>query len=442
MATASWMDPSTRKARLLDKAYLTEMPHRIHRMSEEEVNKARWDGCDFIRKVGESLKMYRPALCCACVLFNRFYARNGFKDSRPASWRREDWNGYLPADYRELNWRFVAVGCLFLAGKIEDNPKKITDVVRQFHLNQGPDGMDYELTEPIWRKLKDTILSYERLLLQDIEFDMIVEAPVAFNQVAHCIKFIDCECSVRTGSGTGKNLAELQITDLSEHARTMLRLAAEFVNDSLYTTLWLEYDAPTIALGLVWLTCKYYSFAGSVGWWKRVEKEFKEINTRRSATNQVVHTMDAPAPEILDDVGDQMIRFYEQRRAPIAIFPPLPDHKTGYYLYDRSEEPPRDQHEPPFKWRYVGLAAGPENDSSQISWMSREGYSFRCSCPVWKSMESMKIPETERTCRCIQCFIGGAQEIKRVGIEKAVVSSKVAKYLAKTRREVQLASKA
>ncbi len=33
---------------------------RIHRRSEVEVNKLRWEGCDFIKRVGDALKMFRP----------------------------------------------------------------------------------------------------------------------------------------------------------------------------------------------------------------------------------------------------------------------------------------------------------------------------------------------------------------------------------------------
>lgn len=33
------------------------------------------------------------ATSCACVLFNRFYARNGFCDNKPASWSKDDWQG-------------------------------------------------------------------------------------------------------------------------------------------------------------------------------------------------------------------------------------------------------------------------------------------------------------------------------------------------------------
>ena len=47
-----------------------------------------------------------------------------------------------------------------------------------------------ELTEGLLKVMKETILAYEQLILQELEFDMIVEAPVAYNQMALLLKYI------------------------------------------------------------------------------------------------------------------------------------------------------------------------------------------------------------------------------------------------------------
>lgn len=41
------------------------------------MNKKRWDGCDLIYAVAETLRMFLPVKYCALVLFSRFYSRNG-----------------------------------------------------------------------------------------------------------------------------------------------------------------------------------------------------------------------------------------------------------------------------------------------------------------------------------------------------------------------------
>jgi len=150
-------------------------------------------------------------------------------------WSESDWQEWrqaqLPSRFKgDLHWRVVALACLFLAGKVEDNPKKIYDVVVQFY-SDAPKReplVDPQLSERHIRELKaslpqkralsrkrvrtrastlttrtfspahtyarirahtcmpstqETLFAYERLVMQELDFDMIVEAPIAFNQV-------------------------------------------------------------------------------------------------------------------------------------------------------------------------------------------------------------------------------------------------------------------
>mmetsp|Transcript_879 Transcript_879/g.2717 ORF Transcript_879/g.2717 Transcript_879/m.2717 type:complete len:277 (-) Transcript_879:427-1257(-) len=210
-------------------------------MDQNKVDMYRWHGCDLIDRMSEGLNMFRPARACACVLFNRFYARNGFNATKPASWDDADWYGFLPARFKNLDWRFVAISCLFLAGKIEDNPKKIAAVIKCLREDRNATADLLENSNDLM--LRDTILAYERLVLQMIEFDMIVEAPVAYNQVAYCVRLF---CGTELPK---QSQEEDSVFELSEHGEEILDIAVRFVHNSLYTTLWLEYDAPTIAIG-------------------------------------------------------------------------------------------------------------------------------------------------------------------------------------------------
>ncbi|EKX46466.1 hypothetical protein GUITHDRAFT_138210 [Guillardia theta CCMP2712] len=251
MTTMSWLDPQTRQARLLTKKHLQEMHRTVHGMDQNKVDMYRWHGCDLIDRMSEGLNMFRPARACACVLFNRFYARNGFNATKPASWDDADWYGFLPARFKNLDWRFVAISCLFLAGKIEDNPKKIAAVIKCLREDRNATADLLENSNDLM--LRDTILAYERLVLQMIEFDMIVEAPVAYNQVAYCVRLF---CGTELPK---QSQEEDSVFELSEHGEEILDIAVRFVHNSLYTTLWLEYDAPTIAIGdLYFVDCAWF----------------------------------------------------------------------------------------------------------------------------------------------------------------------------------------
>jgi hypothetical protein len=90
----------------------------------------------------------------AHTFFHRFFARQSFQ--------KHD--------------RFVsATACVFLAGKVEETPKKIKDVVIESHKAQSskPTGPDPDSAE--FHKLKEEILVCERVLLQTLDFDLTVE---------------------------------------------------------------------------------------------------------------------------------------------------------------------------------------------------------------------------------------------------------------------------
>ena len=104
-----------------------------------------------------SLARPQLTIATAIVFYHRFYSRKSY-------------DGYD---------RFrIATTCLFLAGKVEETPKKIKDVVIETYKAQhgaagkasGPDPESKEF----W-SLKEEILVCERILLQTLDFDLTVE---------------------------------------------------------------------------------------------------------------------------------------------------------------------------------------------------------------------------------------------------------------------------
>ncbi|VDI12722.1 Hypothetical predicted protein, partial [Mytilus galloprovincialis] len=68
----------------------------------------------------------------------------------------------------------TAAGCLFLAGKVEETPKKCKDIVKITQSILSPQLFSVFSEDP-----KEEIMTLERILLQTIKFDLQVDHPYA-----------------------------------------------------------------------------------------------------------------------------------------------------------------------------------------------------------------------------------------------------------------------
>lgn len=131
--------------------------------------------------------------------------------------------------------------CLFLAGKVEETPKKCRDLMRTakqlLETRTGPGN---------WRQYADSfasedtlrdILTYEKILLQTIKFDLQVEHPYAY--LLKYAKSLKCKQP-----------------EQQEKLRPMVQMVWAFINDSYCTTLCLQWEPEIIAIALMYLSCK------------------------------------------------------------------------------------------------------------------------------------------------------------------------------------------
>lgn len=74
--------------------------------------------------------------------------------------------------------KIIATTCLFLAGKVEETPKKLKDVINTCYQlrqeNQVP------LTKETYETLRKTILQNEYSVLKALHFDLTVEHPYKY----------------------------------------------------------------------------------------------------------------------------------------------------------------------------------------------------------------------------------------------------------------------
>jgi cyclin T len=78
----------------------------------------------------------------------------------------------------------IATACLFLAGKVEETPKKLRDVLAAtFKLRNN--GIELRQDSHQYAELKERVLVAERVLLQAISFDLSIDHPFR-----HIVSFI------------------------------------------------------------------------------------------------------------------------------------------------------------------------------------------------------------------------------------------------------------
>jgi cyclin T len=163
--------------------------------------------CAFIQEAGVRCKIPQLTIATALVFFHRFYAFHRFQD------------------YDRFQ---VATTCIFLSTKVEETPVKLEVVIRASYAVYQKKDLDIEGDE--YKQIREKVLQMERLLLQTIGFDMKVEHP--YKHLLQYMKKINGE----------KKLAQT---------------AWNFVNDSLRTTLCLQYPPDKIAAAAIYLASRY-----------------------------------------------------------------------------------------------------------------------------------------------------------------------------------------
>jgi transcription initiation factor TFIIIB Brf1 subunit/transcription initiation factor TFIIB len=134
--------------------------------------------------------------------------------------------------FNEIPRYVLATCCLFLAGKVEETPKKCKDIIKAAKVYLENKNLKKHSDSFGEDPIKE-IMTYERILLQTIKFDLQVDHPYGY-----LVKY-------------AKSLKGNQ-----EQIRAMVQMAWTFINDSFCTTLCLQWEPEIIAIALMYLTSK------------------------------------------------------------------------------------------------------------------------------------------------------------------------------------------
>lgn len=248
-----------------DKRDLKATPSIIDGIDFETENRYRKEGARFIIDTGTKMDLGYNTMATGVVYFHRFYMFHSFRN--------------FP--------RYVtACCCLFLAGKVEETPKKCKDIIKtarslltdQKFLQFGDDP-------------KEEVMTLERILLQTIKFDLQVEHPYSY-----LLKYAKC------------------LKGDKNRLQKMVQMAWTFVNDSLCTTLCLQWEPEVIAVALIYLAGKLSKFEAT-DWVGRTPRHLRWWDM----------VLEGVTMDLLEDICHQVLDLYSQPQTdPTADSPPPP----------------------------------------------------------------------------------------------------------------------
>jgi hypothetical protein len=140
-----------------DKTALKNTPSHRDSIDTEKESRYRREGSRFIMDLGTTMGLRKDTMATGVVFFHRFYMIHSFN---------------------EFPRYVMATCCLFLAGKVEETPKKCKDIARSAKLL-----LESKKLDRYWPNYEDPIkelTTFERILLQTIKFDLQVDHPYSY----------------------------------------------------------------------------------------------------------------------------------------------------------------------------------------------------------------------------------------------------------------------
>lgn len=223
--------------------------------------------CTLLQDLGMRLKVPQVTIATAIVFCHRFFLRQS---------------------HAKNDKRTIATVCMFLAGKVEETPRPLKDVIivsYEIIHKKDPSAIQKIKQKEVYEQQKELILLGERVVLTTLGFDLNVHHPY-------------------------KPLVEA-IKKFKVARNALAQVAWNFVNDGLRTSLCLQFKPHHIAAGAIFLAAKFLKVKlpsdGDTVWWQ----EF-DVNPRQ-----------------LEDVSNQMLELYEQNRATQSSHPNEVEGSTG-----------------------------------------------------------------------------------------------------------------
>ncbi|GFG36837.1 hypothetical protein Cfor_08658 [Coptotermes formosanus] len=262
----------TLKNCLLPEDKLSPTPSQNDGLDQETEADLRILGCELIQTAGILLKLPQVAMATGQVLFQRFYYSKSFVRHAMET---------------------TAMGCICLASKIEEAPRRIRDVINVFHhIKQVKSQKTIQpmILDQNYIALKTQVIKAERRVLKELGFCVHVKHP-------HKIIVL-----------------YLQVLGFEKH-QNLMQLAWNYMNDSLRTDVFVRYQPETIACACIYLSSRKLniSLPKSPAWFSIFcvsEEDIQDVCFR------ILRLYKRPKPnaEDLDRRVEELRRHYQEAR--------------------------------------------------------------------------------------------------------------------------------
>ncbi|XP_078162356.1 arginine-rich cyclin 1 isoform X2 [Carex rostrata] len=203
----------------IDTFYVTDeqlknSPSRKDGIDEDTETTLRIYGCDLIQESGILLRLPQVVMATGQVLFHRFYCKKSFA---------------------RFSAKRLAASCVWLASKLEENPRKPRHVVLVFHRmecrRENLPIQPLDLGSKIYDDLKKDLIRTERHLLKEMGFVCHVEHPHKF--ISNYLATLEAPLELR-------------------------QQAWNLANDSLRTTLCVQFKSEVVACGVIYAAARRF----------------------------------------------------------------------------------------------------------------------------------------------------------------------------------------
>ncbi|KAK2906475.1 hypothetical protein Q8A67_005460 [Cirrhinus molitorella] len=189
-------------------------PSRAHGLSARTEEQLRNRLCEMIQNAGILLRLPQVAMATAQILFHRFF--------------------YCKSFVRHCA-ETVAMACLQLASKIEEEPRRVRDVLNVFHHLRHATGnsrcVSPMLLDDGYVSRKSDVIKAERRVLKELGFCVHVKHP--HKVIVMYLQVLECEKNTR-----------------------LVQMAWNYMNDSLRTDVFLRFRAETVACACIFLSAR------------------------------------------------------------------------------------------------------------------------------------------------------------------------------------------